>query len=220
VQSKNSRCRRLFRIDGVGVDLARFHPAAPAEKERLRRQYGFSQEDFILLYIAEFIPRKNHVYLIRRIPLLREAIPELKIVFAGKGETMDACKESVVAINSVDMVHFLGYRHDVEMLCQIADIHVSPSRQEGLAVSNIEAMATGLPILCSRIRGHTDVVTEGRNGFLFDLDDPDALTERIITLYRSPALRETIAAYNAEDARRFSLDNAVTQMAGIYRQFM
>ena len=220
MQKRNSRSRRLFRIDGVGVDLKRFHPVSPEEKKRLRQQYGFSENDFILLYIAEFIPRKNHGYLLSRLPLLHEAIPELKIVFAGTGETLEECINTVLNYEHPIIVSFLGYRHDVDALCQIADIHVSISKQEGQGLNNIEAMASGLPVVCSKIRGHTDVVTEGRNGFLFDLDDGDALTDRIITLYNSPALRETIAAYNAEDARRFSLDKAVGKMANIYQQFM
>jgi glycosyltransferase EpsD len=200
--------------------LTRFHPVSPEEKKRLRQQYGFSESDFILLYIAEFIPRKNHEYLISRVPLLHKAIPELHIVFAGKGEIMDACRASTAALNATNMVHFLGYRHDVDALCQVADVYVSVSRQEGLAISSVEAMASALPLVCSKIRGHFEVITEGRNGFLFNLDDFDTLADRIITLYRSPALRETIAAYNIEDVRRFSLDNALTKMADIYQQFM
>jgi glycosyltransferase EpsD len=94
------------------------------------------------------------------------------------------------------------------------------SKQEGLNLSSIEAMASALPLVCSKIRGHLDTITEGRNGFLFDFNDTDALADRVITLYRSPALRETIAAYNTKDARRFSLDKAVTKMADIYQQFM
>jgi glycosyltransferase EpsD len=220
LQKRNSRSGWLFHIDGVGVDLARFHTAAPEEKERLRRQYGFSRDDFILLYIAEFIPRKNHGYLIRRIPLLREVIPELRVVFAGKGETLEACKKNVNDLNAADIVRFLGYRQDVDALYRLGDVYVSVSRQEGLPISCVEAMACGLPLVLSKIRGHLDIVTEGRNGFLVGLDDAGTLTERIITLRRSPLLCETIAAYNAEDAQRFSLDRAIDQMANIYRQFM
>jgi glycosyltransferase EpsD len=142
LQKKNSRSRRLFHIDGVGVDLTHFHLVSSEEKKRLRQQYGFSENDFILLYIAEFIPRKNHEYLISRIPLLRKAIPELHIVSAGKGETMDTCKASVAAHNAADIVHFLGYRYDVDTLCQIVDVYVSISKQEGLAISSTASCST------------------------------------------------------------------------------
>lgn len=210
----------LFHIDGVGVDIKRFCPAGSQEKEKLRKSFGFEVGDFILLYIAEFIPRKNHSFLLQQIPRLRQSIPALKVVFAGKGELLETCKETAAELGAADIVHFLGYRYDVEILCQIADLHVSPSKREGLAVSVIEAMASGLPLLCSKIRGAVDVVTEGRNGFLFELDEPDRMVKLIITLYKSPELRETIARYNAADAQRFSVDIAVSQMASIYMQYI
>jgi glycosyltransferase EpsD len=210
----------LFHIDGVGVDVGRFHPVPVQEKNRLRETFGFRDTDFILLYTAEFIPRKNHIFLLRQIPALRQAIPEIKLLFAGKGELLEACKKTVTELQAADIVHFPGYRNDVEILCQIADLHISPSRQEGLAVSNLEAMACGLPLICSRIRGATDIIAEGRNGFFFGLDEPDRMVNLIITLYKSPELRETIARYNAADAQKFSVDTAVVKMADIYKQFM
>jgi glycosyltransferase EpsD len=220
LQTKNSRCGRLFHIDGVGVDVRRFHPVPAREKNRLRETFGFGDTDFVILYTAEFTPNKNHVFLLRQIPALRKSIPEIKLLFAGKGELLEACKETAAELGATEIVHFLGYRDDVEILCQISDLHVSPSKREGQGLNNIEAMATGLPILCSRIRGHRDVITEGRNGFFFELDEPGRMVNLIITLYKSPELRETIARYNAADAQKFSLDNAVTKMADIYQQFM
>lgn len=220
MQTKNSRSGQLFHIDGVGVDLKRFHPVPLAEKNRLRETFGFGDTDFIILYTAEFIPRKNHVFLLRQIPVLRRSIPELRVLFAGKGELLEACRETATGLGVADIVHFLGYRDDVELLCRMADLHVSPSRQEGLAVSNIEAMASGLPLVCSRIRGTVDVITEGRNGFFFELNEPGRMVKTIITLHKTPELRETIARINAADAKKFSVDTAVAKMADIYKQFM
>jgi glycosyltransferase EpsD len=210
----------LAHIDGVGIDLKRFHPVTVQEKNRLRETFGFHDTDFIILYIAEFIPRKNHIFLLRQIPPLRRSIPEIKFLFAGKGELLESCKETAAELNAAEIVRFLGYRDDVEILCQIADLHVSPSRQEGQGLNNIEAMASGLPVICSKIRGHMDVVTEGRNGFFFGLNDPDKMVKTIITLYKTPELRETIARINAADAGKFSVDAAVEKMAEIYMQYM
>jgi glycosyltransferase EpsD len=220
LQTGNSRCRRLVHINGVGVDTNRFHPVSLPEKEQLRKQFGFCSGDFIILYIAEFIPRKNHGFLIHQIPVLRKHIATLKVVFAGKGELLENCKKKVEEINAAGIVFFPGYRTDIEIFCQIADIHVSPSKQEGLAVSNIEAMASGLPLVCSKIRGAVDVVTEGRNGFFFELNNPGKMVDLIITLYKSPELRRTITRNNVADAQKFSVDTAMEKMAEIYKQFM
>jgi glycosyltransferase EpsD len=210
----------LFHIDGIGVDVKRFHPVLTAEKKQIRESWGFHGTDFIVLYIAEFIPRKNHAFLLRQLPVLWQSIPEIKLLFAGKGELVEACKEVVAKLKMTEIVHFLGYRNDVELLYRIADVYVTPSKQEGLAISNLEAMASGLPIICSKIRGHWGVVTEGRNGFFFELNEPDRMIDLIITMYKSPELRETIARYNVADIQKFSIDTAIKKMAEIYKQFM
>jgi glycosyltransferase EpsD len=204
----------------VGVDIKRFRPAQADEKRALREEADFRAGDFIVLYTAEFISRKNHIFLLRQVPVLRQSIPELRILFAGKGELLEPCKKSAGELGVAEIVHFLGYRNDVEIFCRLADIHVSPSRQEGLAVSNLEAMASGLPLVCSKIRGATDIVTEWRNGLFFDPGDPDGMTNLIIGLYKNPELREAMTRNNIADARKFSVDTAVEKMADVYRQFM
>ncbi|WP_051004277.1 glycosyltransferase family 4 protein [Treponema primitia] len=210
----------MFYIDGVGVDFSRFHPVSEIEKYQLRKQLGYNAKDFIILYIAEFIPRKNHIYLLRQIPRLRESVPNLKIVFAGKGKLLDACKKTVEKLDAKEIVDFLGYRNDIDILCQIADIHIAISKQEGLGVNNIEAMASGLPIICSKIRGHIDVVTNGRNGLLFELFNPKKMVNSIITLYSNPVLRKHIAQNNVLDAQKYSINTAISNMAEIYQKFM
>ncbi|MDR2375170.1 MAG: glycosyltransferase family 4 protein [Treponema sp.] len=202
------------------MDVRRFHPVSVQEKNRRRETFGFGTGDFIILYTAEFTPNKNHALILQQIPRLRRSIPNIRILFAGKGELQEACAEYAAGIYAADIVHFLGYRNDMEIICQIADVYVSPSKREGLAVSNLEAMACGLPLICSKIRGAIDIITEGRNGFFFELDEPDRMAGLIITLYKSPELRETISRYNAADVQKFSVDTAIANMAGIYKQFM
>jgi glycosyltransferase EpsD len=202
------------------VDVKRFYPVPAPEKKRLRESFGFRDTDFIVLYTAEFIPRKNHAFLLRQIPALRRSIPEIQLLLAGKGELLEACKDAAAQLKVAEIVHFLGYRNDIELLYRIADLHVSPSSQEGQGINNIEAMASGLPVICSRIRGHQDVVTEGRNGFFFELDEPERMAALIVTLYKSSELRETIARYNAADAQKFSVDAIIKEMEKIYKQFM
>ncbi|MDR0506306.1 MAG: glycosyltransferase family 4 protein, partial [Dysgonamonadaceae bacterium] len=206
----------LFKIDGIGVDLSRFCPVMDEEKARLRGEYGYAADDFILLYIAEFIPRKNHAFLLQQIPELQKSIKNLKLIFAGKGELFDECKKIAEELNIAPIIAFLGYRNDIDVLCKIADVHVAPSKQEGQGLNNIESMACGLPIVASKIRGHSDVITHGHNGFLFDLHKPDEMTAAIITLYRNPELRREMSQNNIVDAKKYSLETAVQKMAYIY----
>jgi len=211
----------VFKINGVGVNLQRFKsPENNEKKMELRKNYGFKDSDFILIYVAQFVPRKNHGFLIAQMPLLLQKISNLKILFVGSGYLMEKCKSLVKKQALDDQVLFLGYRTDVENLYPLSDILISVSNQEGFGLNLPEGMACGLPIVCSKIRGHADIVKPSVNGFLFQLDNADEMNDRIYQLYTDKSLRETISKQNIIDAERFSVTNSVNAMSIIYRQFM
>ncbi|MBP3227870.1 MAG: glycosyltransferase [Bacteroidaceae bacterium] len=209
---------RVFHIDGVGVNLGRFYPRGESERVAYREQLRLGREDFVLLYTAQFAPDKNHRALIRQLPALLEHIPELKVVFAGSGPMMDPAKSLVTQLGLKEQVRFLGRRYDVEMLCAMSDLHVSPSIREGQGLSNIEAMASGLPIVVADNRGHREVCVDGVNGFLFDYKHPEEMVPLITRLYDDTALRRQISRQNVQDAKRFSVDHIVEVMAKIYKE--
>jgi glycosyltransferase EpsD len=210
----------IYKINSVGLNISNFSPLAISDKNILRKKLGYNDNEFILLYIAEFVNRKNHIYLLKQIPVIKKAIPHLKVIFAGKGILLEQCKKMANSLEIVEVIDFLGYRNDINLLCQISDIHVSVSKMEGLSMNNIEAMACGLPIVCSKIRGHTDAVINERNGFLFELRNPTVMVNSIIKLYKNEKLRYEIAQNNIEDVKNFSLNNSILKMANIYKQFM
>lgn len=137
------------------------------EKNALRSKYKYDFSDFIILYIAEFIPRKDHGFFIKNIPELKKRIPNLKVIMPGRGVQLKEMKILAVNLEVDDIIWFPGYRKDINLLCAISDLYVTTSRQEGLPISVIEAMASGLPIVASSIRGQTDAVLPGRNGELY-----------------------------------------------------
>jgi glycosyltransferase involved in cell wall biosynthesis len=75
-------------------------------------------------------------------------------------------------------------------------------------------------VVCSKIRGHTDAVINGRNGFLFDLSRPKEMTQAILTLYRDSALRQEIAVNNRKDAGRFSVADSVEKIYACYKKVL
>jgi glycosyltransferase EpsD len=218
--NRKFKTKFIFQINGVGVNLNRFAPINDSEKAQLRFKMGYQKQNFILLYIAEFIPRKNHKLLINSIAKLKEQIPNLKVIFAGKGILLEQYERKIRKLQLNEYVNFIGYRQDIEKWCQISDIHVSTSLQEGQGLNNIEAMASGLPIVCSRIRGHIDVVNDGRNGFLFDLNRPNDMIKRIIMLYEDNNLREMISKNNLADVGKYSITKSIGKMSEIYKIFM
>ena len=186
------------------------------EKNVLRSKYKYDSDDFIILYIAEFIPRKDHGFFIKNIPELKKRIPNLKVIMPGRGVQLKKMKILAVNLEVDDIIWFPGYRKDINLLCAISDLYVTTSRQEGLPISVIEAMASGLPIVASRIRGQTDAVAPGRNGELYQLDNNADFVEKIVVLYKNSELRTEMRKSNIEDSRKYSVDIAVRKMAEIY----
>ena len=208
----------IFLLNGVGINLEKFKPVQKAEKDLLRSKYKYDSNDFIILYIAEFIVRKDHEFFIKNIPALKAQIPNLKIIFAGRGQELKKMKILSVNLEVDDIIWFSGYRKDIASLCQISDLYVTTSRQEGLPVSVIEAMATGLPVVASNIRGQSDAVIPKRNGELYELENFDDFLQKILMIFNNPELRESMRKANIKDSAKYSVDIAVQKMAGIYEE--
>ena len=213
-------CKKIYKINGVGVDLDKFMPCDEITKNELRKKMGFKDTDFILLYVAEFIPRKNHDLLIKSIFALNKKIRQLKIIFAGSGLLIDRYKKIIGGMGLSETVQFLGYRNDIDKLCNVADIGISTSKQEGLPIGVVEYFFSGLPVVCSRIRGHVDVIIDRKNGLLFDLDDPNQMIDSIIELYVNGKFRSAIVKNNLDMRKKYSLSNAIAKMGEIYKQWM
>lgn len=209
-----------FKIDGVGVNLERFSPVSTEAKMKLRDEVGVPKDAFVLLYTAQFIPRKNHEMLIKQVPKIRESIPTLKVLFAGNGPIFEEMKALANNLGVSDCIFFLGGRGDIDRLCRVADLHVATSKLEGQGINNIEAMACGCPLVVSRVRGHRDVCIDGKNGFLFDLDKPQDMSAEIIRLYNDKDLYHRISEFNKKDASRFDVKREVAAMASIYKQVL
>lgn len=214
---KKFRTKEIIYTDGVGVDLHKFISLEPKIKSDLRKKKGFNKNDFIVLYIAEFIPRKNHKIIFDILPELKKKIPNLKIILAGKGELLEFYKNFVLENNYQDIVIFTGYTTEINEYCNISDVLLMPSFQEGLPISMIESIATGLPVVASKIRGHVDVIKSEKNGFLCDLKYSKSFIDAICNLYLNPELRNKIAKNNIEYAKNFSIDNVLSNTTSMYK---
>lgn len=198
-------------IPGVGIDTEKYHPdRTGADAKRLELQ--IPEDAFLLLSAGELNDNKNHGVVIDAMARLKKC-PKIYYAIAGYGDRRDYLKSLVSAKALSDRVLFLGYRNDIAELCRCADVFVHPSIREGLPVSVMEAMATGLPVICSDIRGNHDLIRDHEGGLLCAAHDVQAFAEAIEKLYEDPALRSRMGARNQERAQRFS-QNSITRMIG------
>lgn len=189
-------------IRGVGVDISRFGIYG-GERSAVRQQLGLTEEDFVFLSVAELTKNKNHDMVLKALAKLNRK--DIKFVCAGRGEQMEALKTRIAELGLQEQVQLLGYRNDVGKLYGMADVFLFPSFREGLSVSLMEAMASGLPSIVSRIRGNTDLIEDGVEGIYTPLT-VDGIADSILRMCTDSALRERCAAAAREKVKLFSAE--------------
>lgn len=217
---KKFKALHIKKVNGVGVDLTRFSPQTEEDKKRLRREYGYKEENFILICVGELNDNKNQDLIIKSLAILKDNIPEIKLLLAGKGAKETAYRKKAEELAVDDYIDFLGYRNDIPNLLKIADLAVSASRREGLPVNIMEAMAVGLPLVVTDCRGNRDLVEDGVNGFVISLDDEKAMAEAILKVYQSHELRQRVRENSLKKVKKYSLDVVGEEMAEVYGEFV
>lgn len=166
----------IIPIPGMGVDLTGFQPASTSERECARAALGFTRDDFIMICTAEFSARKNQSMLIRAMTRLPQRV---SLLLLGSGALLDACRTLARRLKLEKRVRFSGFISDILPYLHAADVAVSASRYEGLPFNLMEAMAVGLPLVASNVKGNADLVSDGLNGYLYPYGDEAAFAERI-----------------------------------------
>ena len=206
----------VYKVNGVGINLDNFQPVTPEEKRELRKQYGFKDDDFILIYAAELNYNKHQNLLIDSVRLLKDKIPHIKLLLAGDGDRMGQYTKQVRSLEIEGNVHFLGYRHDIANLLKISDLAVSSSSREGLPVNVMEAMAVGLPLVVTDCRGNRDLVKNGQNGFVVGLNDVTGFAGAIEEIYFSTDLKKAFGEASRKLVKTYSWEQVKEQMKSIY----
>lgn len=145
-------------IPGAGIDLKKHDIRADFNVEAKKEELNIPLNTTIFLSSGELIKRKNHETILYAIASLKETYSNFKYIICGHGILNDYLHNLVKKLNISEYVLFLGYREDISEIYEIADIFLFPSLQEGLPMAMLEAMAHGLPIICSEIRGNSDLM--------------------------------------------------------------
>ncbi|MFB1052061.1 glycosyltransferase family 4 protein [Paraliobacillus sp. JSM ZJ581] len=212
---KKFKVSKIELVNGVGVDLSRFQPQTNQLKSELRKKLGYKDDDFLVIYVGELSYRKHQDTIIKSINLMKEDIPNLKLILVGEGDYYYRYAKLIESLNLTNTVQLLGYRTDVLELMLISDVAVSSSRQEGLPVNVMEAMAVGLPVIVSNCRGNNDLVKNGLNGFVVN-DSPLEFKKHITKLEKNRDLIIDIRSKNLEDINDLSTQKILSIMSNIY----
>jgi len=188
-----------------GRDPALFHPD-PEARRALRAELGAREGDCVVIAVSRLVRHKGHPELLQA---MERAPPNAVLWVVGErlpsdhGEDLEPYFARAAAALG-PRLRRLGYRHDVARLLAAADVFALPSHFEGLPMSVIEAMLTGLPVVATDIRGPREQVVDGETGFLVPPATVAPLAEAIARLAADPALRARMgAAGRARALERF-----------------
>ena len=214
--TKNFKAQKICKTHGVGVELDKFDDSLCEKKEELRKQYDYPENMFAMIYPADLSKRKNQKMLLETVRILKKKIPDLKLLLPGQPIMLEEYKKLAKQYDIEEKVEFLGYRRDIPELLALSDVSVSSSRQEGLPINIVEAMAMGKPVVATAVRGNEDLVMAKKGGFLIKLNDSREMARAIYALYTHQNMFDRIGEFNKKHIRQFSTECVIRELEEIY----
>ena len=183
-----------------------------------RRRRAYDSQPYIL-YLGRLIKTKGVDVLIRAFAEICKDHPTLSLKIAGDGAEMEALKELARSLYMSEHINFLGTVRGESKVCLLSGalFLACPSREESFGIVNLEAMASGLPVVATKIGGILDVIQDGENGFLIEPDDAGQLTEKMRLLLESHELRQRMSLRALQSVSRFDWSHIIQDYLRVYR---
>ena len=201
-----------------GVDTARFRPrtAADASWDEPPRWPGRGP---VVVTVGRLVPAKGLDVLLDAWRGVAAASPEASLVIVGDGPLRAECEATVERLGLAASVLFLGSRQDVPQILRRSDAYVSSSRTEGMSNALLEGLASGLPMVATRVGGAEDIVDDRVNGFLVRDGDAEALASALGELVQNAPKRRAMGEASRRVAlERFSLDAIVDRYLALFSE--
>ncbi len=174
--------KRMMYVPGVGIDINKIEQVK-CDRVKTRQNIGISNETILIISVGELNNNKNHIVMINAVEKIVNSMKndiDLRYIIVGKGELQKKLQSEIEKKALNNYIQLLGYRDDVIQLEKAADLFVLPSKREGLSLALMEAMACHIPVICSRIRGSVDLISDDR--LSFDLSEPQKLAGKILNI--------------------------------------
>lgn len=205
---KKMKARRIEYVPGVGIDIQKFQDTNVNVNDK-RRELGIPTDAFLLLSVGELNKNKNHEVVIKALAELKNK--DVHYMIAGKGSLDGFLLDLAIKLGVEEQVHLLGFRTDVAELYKTADLFCFPSIREGLGLSAIEALASGLCVVASNNRGTREYIVDGENGYKNNYNDVNSFRENI-----DKFIDNTYKKNSTESINKFDYNSVNVEMSEIY----
>ena len=196
-----------------GVDLNFFYLQNNSKKHR---NYP------ILLSVGRLAPVKGYIFLIQAIKILKTKYPEMLLIVLGKGEEMKKLEQQIKNLNLEKNILLLGSKNNVIDYLKICDIFVLSSLWEGMPVAILEAMASGLLIVATKVGGVPELIEDKKSGFLAESENAENLADKIDYVINLSKEKKQEIIKNARQIveNKFSLEKMVAEYEKLYEKLL
>ncbi len=201
------------------IDIDEF--TTHCRRSDFEQAFNLPAGSLVIAVIAQLIPRKGHRHLLHILPQLVEKYPKIRVLLFGRGPEAEALEAEVERLGLSSIVRFAGFRDDLPRWLPCIDLVVHPADMEGLGISLIQAAASGVPIVASRVGGIPEIVRDGINGRLIEPGDTTELTNALSELIDDASLRKEMGAAGRKITEtEFSIEQMIDGNLAIYRRLL
>lgn len=199
--SKFTRGAKVVYINGVGVDNCMIRNTMV--RKTLREELEIPEDAIVVVSVGELNKNKNHQVVVQALSKIRDN--NIFYIICGDGSEKNNLLRLGKKLKIEDRIKLLGYRTDIIEIMKCSDIYALPSLREGKSVSLMKAMAVGLPVVASNIRGNNELVRPERGGYLVEPEDPKSYVDAFIRFLDSD-LRRAYGEFNLKAIEECSIE--------------
>lgn len=207
-------CPREISIVPNGINLEQFSVRSPTRM----KEEGTKN----ILFVGRLHPVKGVQYLIRAMKKVLEEIPDAKLILVGDGEERERLEALSIQLGIQKSVHFIGIvPHEmVHTFMHQADVFVLPSLSEGFPNVLLEAMACKLPVVATRVGGIPDIIEDGTNGYIVEVNDSQNIADRILFILKNEILMNEFSVNNEQKVKNYTWDAVIFNLEEIFRLYI
>lgn len=205
----------------TGVDLNLYEQTTPASRIDL----GLGPDDLVLISVAQIVPIKAHKEIIKAYNEIRDQVPNLKLLFAGRDtdDFAQEVKDLIAQYNLQDKIKMLGLRSDIPALLKMSDGKILATRnidqREGFGAALVEAMSAGKPVIGTKSGGPEEIIQHGYNGWLVDAVGYQPLADAMLEFYKDAAKREQYGKNALQTVKdKFTFPTMLESYAKVYKE--
>ncbi|MCH7345221.1 glycosyltransferase family 4 protein [Pelomonas sp. CA6] len=214
---------RRLSCEPNGVDTRRFMPAEPGAEAvaagpgaGLRARLGLTAQTPLVGFVGRLSPEKGPEQFLRAVMLAHERLPEVRFAMVGDGPLRAPLAEEVQRLGLQQRLAMVGHWEDMPALYRELDLVVSSSHSEAMPLALMEAMASGVPVIATRVGGVPEIVQHGRTGWLVAARDPEDIAGRLRLMMTDAGLRRRMGAAAREDmVQRMDLAQSLARVEAL-----